>query len=313
MLSRLSLPPGVERLSVLACAEKGCLTYYVGSDVDHVAHLRNCALVVGPEFEGGLPEEWGVHLIRTSSAKEAFYRLSAEFKEDYLETERLQFVDGVWVHPEAKLGSGVQLAPGAVIGKCVLGDGVSIGPHAVIYAKTRIGNGTSIGASTVVGTAGMMWVWGGPDGREKVFLEQLGSVTIGAGCRIGSNISIVRGNANEATVLEDGVCVAHGSMIGHGSRLGRNVHLANNVSLGGGVVLEEGAFLGSGSVVSPGKSLAAGCILGAGSTLVSNGDKLGVYVGAPARWKGEVKQKMSGVPEWKRAEDVKNDSSPPGL
>ena len=24
----------------------------------------------------------------------------------------------------------------------------------------------------------MMWVWGGPDGREKVFLEQLGSVTI---------------------------------------------------------------------------------------------------------------------------------------
>lgn len=298
MLSRSSLPAGVERLSVLACAEKGCVTYYTGSDVDHVAHLRDCVLVVGPDFEGALPEEWGVHLIRTSSAQEAFYRLSAEFKEDYLESDRLQFLNGVWLHPEAKLGSGVQLAPGAVIGNCVLGDDVSIGAHAVIHAKTHIGNGTSIGASTVVGTAGMMWVWGGPDGREKVFLEQLGSVTIGEGCRIGSNISIVRGNANEETVFEDGVCVAHGSMIGHGSRLGRNVHLANNVSLGGGVTLEEGAFLGSGSVVSPGKSLAAGSILGAGSTLVSDGDKVGVYVGSPARWKGDVKQNMSGVPKW---------------
>ena len=158
----------------------------------------------------------GRYLIRTSSAQEAFYRLSAEFKEDYLESDRLQFLNGVWLHPEAKLGSGVQLAPGAVIGNCVLGDDVSIGAHAVIHAKTHIGNGTSIGASTVVGTAGMMWVWGGPDGREKVFLEQLGSVTIGEGCRIGSNISIVRGNANEETVFEDGVCVAH-SMIGHGS------------------------------------------------------------------------------------------------
>ena len=86
----------------------------------HVAHCRTVSYGGWTRLKGRCREEWGI-LIRTSSAQEAFYRLSAEFKEDYLESDRLQFLNGVWLHPEAKLGSGVQLAPGAVIGNCVLG------------------------------------------------------------------------------------------------------------------------------------------------------------------------------------------------
>ena len=299
MVSRDSLPTGVNRMSVLPNADKGCVTYYTGTDLHHVAHLRECALLVGPDFKEELPQEWEVEVIRTRAAQEAFYRLSADFKEDYLESEKLELKAGAWVHPEAKLGERVVIGHGAVIGPCEIKDDVVIGPQAVVYAKSTIEKGTMIGASTVVGVAGMMWVWGGPDLKEKVFLEQLGSVKIGAGCRLGSNISVVRGNANEETVIEDGVCIAHGSMIGHGCQLGENAHLANNVSLGGGVRLGHSTFLGSGSAVAPGKKLGSGSILGAGSTLVSTSEEPGVYVGTPAKFKHAPKRNMSGVPTWK--------------
>ena len=299
MVSRESLSPGVNRLSVLPNAGEGCATYYAGSDVNHVSHLRDCVLIVGPDFKDELPSHWKVLVIRTPAAQEAFYRLSAEFKEDYLESEKLELRGGAWVHPEAELGERVLIGHGAVIGPCEIKDDVVIGPQAVIYAKSKIEKGTSIGASTVVGVAGMMWVWGGTDRREKVFLEQLGSVKIGEGCRLGSNISVVRGNANEETVIENGVCIAHGSMIGHGCQLGENAHLANNVSLGGGVRLGHSTFLGCGSAVAPGKKLGSGSILGAGSTLVSTSEETGVYVGTPAKFKHAPKRNMSGVPNWK--------------
>ncbi len=299
MLTRRLLPSLVKRLSVLSNADEGSLTYYTGVELGPVSHLRRCALLVGPEFHQKLPEEWGVEVIQTHSAQEVFYRLSEEFKEDFLESERLQPSKSAWVHPEAKLGAGVKLGPGSVIGNCVLEDGVTVGPQALVYSKSHIKEGTSIGASTVVGAPGMMWVWGGAGKKEKIFLEQLGGVEIGSNCRIGSNITIVRGNANEVTKIGNDVCIAHGSMVGHGCRIDDLGHLANKVALGGSVVLGKACFLGSGATVSPGNVLTDGVVLGAGATLVKNAVEPGVYVGCPAVRKEATKRDMRGVPKWR--------------
>jgi UDP-3-O-[3-hydroxymyristoyl] glucosamine N-acyltransferase len=284
-----------KHLSVLKNAGPGCITYYSGLEWAHVEHLQGCTILVQEEFSHVFFPEKEVECCKVADPQVEFYKLSAAFREDYLNRDDMVQAGGAWVHKDAQIGKGVELGLGAVIGACCLENGVRIGENAVVYAKTKVGSGTSIGASTVIGAAGMMWVW---DGKSKIFLEQLGGVSIGQDCHIGSNITIVRGNANENTEIGQGTCIAHGSMIGHGCRLGQNVHLANSVALGGSVSIGARCFLGSGSAVSAGKTMVDEVILGAGAVLTESAIKKGVYVGVPAKWKSNASEQMSGMPMW---------------
>ena len=142
-----------------------------------------------------------------------------------------------------------------------------------------------------------MWVW---NGEDRVFLEQLGGVKIGRDCFIGSNVSIVRGSANEITTIGDYTCMAHGTKIGHGSQIGQYNHFANNVSIGGSVVSGRSCFFGSGSTVPPGKILGDEVIVGAGAVITKNCPHSGISSGVPAIRRGDVKDGMSGIPAWRK-------------
>jgi len=277
-------------LSILSEAAPGCITYYTGNSLDHCCHLKDCTLICHTGFTPSLP---GVTLIHTDDPQLYFYRLSKEYAEDYVEVSSLQYINGSYIHKDAKIHPSTEIHPGCTIGKAVIGEDCVIHAGCMIYAKTIIGKGTYIEANTVIGAAGMMWVW---DGEEKIFLEQLGRVSIGNNCRIGSNITIVRGSANEVTMIGDGVCMAHGTKIGHGCHIGRDVHFANNVSLGGSVSVHDRSFLGCGSTVSPRCKISATVILGAGACMTGSTCEPGVYVGVPARKIKEIDQSHSGVP-----------------
>jgi UDP-3-O-[3-hydroxymyristoyl] glucosamine N-acyltransferase len=281
------------KLSVLKNATEGCITYYTGYEMNHVSHLKNCKLYCNKDFS---PDLENVEIVNVADPQLEFYKLSEEFKEDYLESEMMINKNGYWIHKEAEIGEGTTILPGCVIGKCVIGKSVTINPNCVIFSKTKIEDDTVIDSNCSIGSSGMMWVWAG---NEKVFLEQLGDVKIGKGCKIGANSCVVRGSANESTIIEEYVCLAPGCMIGHGTVIKRNTHLANNVSTGGSSHISSNNFIGSGSTISPGsKILVENVILGAGGVVVDIISEPGVYAGVPAKKIKNVEKKMKGVPNW---------------
>ena len=277
-------------LSVLSNANDGAITYYVGDNEEDVRHLVNCTLLCKSNFNPNLNN---VNLIQSQNPQLDFYKLSKKYKKDYLEENKLESIDDYYLHQDASVGKNVTIGKGCVIGKCTINDNVVIHPNVVIYAQTMIMSDVVIEANTVIGAEGVMWVW---DNEDRVYLNQLGGVIIEKQCRIGSNVTIVRGSANENTIIGEGTCMAHGTLVGHGCIIGKNNHFANNVSLGGGVKITDNCFFSSGVVLSAGVNINKVILVGAGGVLINDVEKGGVYIGVPAKWKKEYQGKMSGVP-----------------
>jgi len=271
-------------LSILPNAQRGMLTYYVGDNPEHVKHLKGCKLFCKQTFK----DLTNVHQVIVENPQLEFYKLSHTVRDEYT------FNQG---NNTQNVGSNCKIHPTAVIGDgVIIGDNVTIGPNSVVYSKTEIGNGTRIDANCSIGTEGMMWVW---DGTTKVFLRQLGGVKIGTNCIIGSNTSIVRGSANEHTILKNNVNLAPGCCIGHGTEIGENVHFANNVTIGGSVKISNNCFLGCASTINPRIELQSdNIILGAGSVVTKNLKESGVYVGVPAKKIKNIEQNLKGIPSW---------------
>jgi UDP-3-O-[3-hydroxymyristoyl] glucosamine N-acyltransferase len=285
-----------EILSVLRNASAGCITYYVGNNPDHVAHLKDCTLYCRNDFDVDLP---GVTLLRFENPQLEFYRLSAQYKEDYLDSSRIRYNEKhrAYIHEQAVIEPSVRIGPGSVIGKVNIGEGTIIDSNVTIYSKTSIGAGCEIQSNTTIGAAGMMWIW---HAGKKVFLEQLGSVVIEDDCRIGSQIEITRGSANEVTRIGTGTCLAHGCMLGHGCEVGPFTHMANGILLAGGVTLAGYNFIGSGVIISSGVTISAeDVVLGAGATIMKDIDTSGVYVGTPARRIKDTTDGLAGMPDWR--------------
>ena len=285
-----------KRLSVLKNATEGCVTYYVGDNIDHVSHLKDCTLICKKGFSPDLP---GVDFIHFENPQLEFYKLSE--RNDHGKFSETFFYPGKYtVGPNTKISDSASISPGVVIGKNVsIGDRVFIGPNTVIYDGVDIKEGTIIGANCCLGDSGILWVY---DGDKKVHLEQSGGLIIEENCVIGSLVEICRGSANENTVIGKNTCIAHGANIGHGCIIGESVHMANGILLGGGCSIASNSFLGSGVIVAAGKKIKVeNCVFGSGTVITRDIKEEGVYVGSPARRiRNKVDDKLSGVPELRR-------------
>lgn len=272
------------KLSVLKNANSGTITYYVGDNIEHVSHLKDCTLICK---EGFTPKLDGVKFIHTEDPQLYFYKLSSEIERNYTFNQMYEKGENTEIHSSCIIGDGV-----------IIGNNVSIGPNTVIYSRTVIQDNVRIDSNCTIGTEGMMWVW---ENNRKVFLKQLGGVIIKENCIIGSNSVIVRGSANENTILNNDVNLAPGCLIGHGCQIGKYSHFANGVNLGGSSYVGDYNFLGSGSIISAGvKIRVENVIIGAGSTVIDDIEDEGVYVGAPAKKIKESLDKLSGVPKWRK-------------
>jgi UDP-3-O-[3-hydroxymyristoyl] glucosamine N-acyltransferase len=283
-------------LSVLKNSKENCITYYNGENIEHVSHLKNCTLICKPNLNFNLPS---VNIVESNDPQLYFYKLSESYKKDYLGQNRLKYVDKYksHIHEDAQIEDDVVIFPNCVIGSVKINSGCVIHPNTVIYSETIIGKNVTIESNSVIGAEGVMWVW---DKGKRIKLHQLGNVVIEDNVFIGSNVTIVRGSANESTYIGNSCVIAHGSMIGHGSYLSEKCHLANNVSIGGSVYIANESFLGSGSVVSPGTKINKTIVLGSNSLAINIIDEEGVYVGSPSKKIKEINGKMNGVPEVKK-------------
>lgn len=272
-------------LSILPNAGFGSITYYDGDDANHLSHLKNCKLICKKRFN----IDESVEQIVVEDPQLHFYKLSNKVSNTYIFNNNLDYKVGenCEIHKTATIGVGVKI-----------GDNVEIGPNVVIYSHTTIGNNVTIDSNCTIGTEGMMWVW---DNNKKVYLRQLGGVFIEDNVRICSNCVIVRGSANELTIIRKGSNLAPGCCIGHGTEIGEHVHFANNISTGGSTKIAGYNFVGSGVVFRAGVRVTSNdVIIGAGSVVSTNIDNSGVYVGVPARWIKKSEGKLNGMPKWRR-------------
>jgi UDP-3-O-[3-hydroxymyristoyl] glucosamine N-acyltransferase len=141
---------------------------------------------------------------------------------------------GAFVHPAARIESGVTIDPGAVIGpRAEIGSGSVIGAGAAIGAGVRIGRDCSIGPLCAItnallgdrvivhpgcqiGQDGFGYAMS-PAGHEKI--PQVGRVIIQDNVEIGAGTAIDRG------AIKD-------TVIGEGTKIDNHVQIAHNVSIG---------------------------------------------------------------------------------
>lgn len=108
--------------------------------------------------------------------------------------------------------------------------------------------------------------------------------TVSKTARIGIGSVVMAGVVvNAGAVVGKGVILNTCSSVDHDCRVEDYSHISVGAHLAGTVTIGKGAFIGAGAVVSNNLSVISGCIVGAASAVIHDLNKIGTYVGVPAR------------------------------
>ena len=192
------------------------------------------------------------------------------------------------IYPGTKLGADVEIGDYAVLGKqpvlgprstasreelppLIVGDGVRILSHAVVFAGTRLGAGVIVGDQACV--------------RERCDLA--GDVVIGRGAFVENDVSVgertkVQANAyvTAYSTLEEDVFIAPCVVTANDNFMGRT---ERRHDLRQGPTIRRGARIGAAAVLLPGIEIGEEAFVGAGAVVLSDVPPRAVVVGNPAR------------------------------
>lgn len=145
------------------------------------------------------------------------------------------------VHPAARLGSGAEVGPFAVIeADVVIGDGTVIGPHVVIDRDVIIGRENRLATGVVIGAV--------PQHRQ--YSGERSFVRLGDRNVLGEYATVSRGfGEGTATEIGDDNYVMSYVRIDHNCRIGNGVVLTSGAGLGGFVAISDQAYVGGNSGV----------------------------------------------------------------
>jgi UDP-3-O-[3-hydroxymyristoyl] glucosamine N-acyltransferase len=212
-----------------------------------------CCMLTTPDLAGMFPEH--VALAVADDPRRCFFqihnRLATEtdfYGEDFVSV----------IHPDARLHPRCWVDEKNVIVEA----GVSIGPNAAVLGRAVVGEGSTIHAGVVIGSAGFQT---SHRNGEAIELVHAGVAEIGSGSHVFANAVIARGLFRETT------------RIGRGCRIGNCAFVSHNC------VLSDGAFVGHGAVVNGNVSVGANAWIGPGATIVHGievGEGANVSLGA---------------------------------
>src|SRR5208337_5324318 len=189
------------------------------------------------------------------------------------------------VHPmavvdtNAKLGEGVEIGPFALIGPQVtLGNRVKVHSHAVITGKTSIGEACEIHPFAVLG--------GTP--QDKKYRGEDSSLTVGAHTTVREHVTMNGGTEGGGNVTRVGShCLfLAGAHVAHDCQIGDHVILVNNATLAGHVTVEEHAILGGLSAVHQWVRIGAHAFAGGMSGVENDVIPFGMVLGNRAELAG---------------------------
>ncbi len=164
----------------------------------------------------------------------------------------------VVVGPGAKIGAGSYVGAGAVIGAdCVIGEKSIIYANAVLEAETRLGQGVVVQPGAVLGADGFKYEL--LRGRWTK-IPQVGHVELGDGVEVGANTCIDRASYTVTAVgpntkVDNLVQIAHNVRVGENcvvvsqTGIAGSTTVGNNTILAAQVGLADNLTVGNGAVV----------------------------------------------------------------
>jgi len=146
-----------------------------------------------------------------------------------------------FVHPDAKLGPNVTVAPFATIDSDVeIGEGSWIGPNAVVQDGARIGKNVKIFPGAIIASIP----------QDLKFQGEYTTTVIKDGAMIREFATINRGTTYaDTTIISENALVMAYAHVAHDCIVGRNSIIANTVNLAGHVIVEDFAIIGGSCAV----------------------------------------------------------------
>ena len=181
--------------------------------------------------------------------------------------------EGVSIGPCAVIDSGVEIGPGTVIGSgCRIGENTRIGSgcrfdsNVVVYHNCVIGNNVIIQANSTIGSTGFGYAF--VEGSHRL-IPHNGGVVIEDFVEIGSNSCIDRAKFDN-TVIGAGTKIDNLVQIAHNAVIGKCCLIAGQVGIAGSVRLGDGVIMGGNSGVSDQVEIGAGTMVGTTSVVLKD-------------------------------------------
>jgi UDP-N-acetylglucosamine acyltransferase len=196
------------------------------------------------------------------------------------------------VHPDARLGAGVEIGPFCVVGGgAAIGDRCSLGPHVVIDGRTTLGPDNVVTAMASLG---------GPP-QDLKYKDEPTTLQIGARNHIREFVTINRGTAGgggRTQVGDDNLFMAY-AHVAHDCTVGSRTIFANAATLAGHVEVGDDATVGAFSGIHQFTRVARHAFIGGYSVVTQDALPWVLTVGNRAESHGinVIGLKRRGVPE----------------
>jgi UDP-3-O-[3-hydroxymyristoyl] glucosamine N-acyltransferase len=281
--------------------------------LDDLAATRAGACLLAPRFQAAAPDTLAV--LVTAEPYRAFVAVARALFPAALRPSSLSGEGGrtasAQVHPSARLETGVNVDPLAVIGPgAEIGAGTLIAAGAVIGPQVRIGRDCVVGAGATVlhaligdrviihsgariGQDGFGYL-PGPQGHQKI--PQTRRVVIQDDVEIGANTTIDRGSTRD-TVIGEGTKIDNLVQIAHNVMIGRHCMIAGQTGISGSAKVGDFVMMGGKVGIADNVTVGAGAMLGAQAGLMSDVPAGARFVGSPAQ---PVRDFMKGVAALRR-------------
>ncbi len=179
------------------------------------------------------------------------------------------------IHPEAKIQTGVQIAPGCLIEKdVVIGSGTTIAKGTIIKNGVEIGKNNEIHPYAVIGDTP----------QDKSHENILGKIVIGDSnvIREFTTIHLPVGEKAETKIGDKNYLMAY-SHVAHNCKVGNNVLLVNGATLGGFVEVEDFAYISAFVPVHQWVKIGAYSIIGGGLRIIKDLVPFAMAAGSPLK------------------------------
>lgn len=162
------------------------------------------------------------------------------------------------VHPNAKIGSNVEIGPYAYVDENVeIGDGCKIHPHAVIYPYVKIGRNTEVFPGAVIGAVP----------QDLKFDGEITYVEIGDNVTIRECATINRGtkaSGKGITRIGSNTLIMSYVHVAHDCKVGSHCILVSHVGIAGETDVDDWAIIGGGTLVHQFSHIGTHAMVGGG-------------------------------------------------
>ncbi len=163
---------------------------------------------------------------------------------------------------EAELGEGVEVGPWAMIGPGVrVGDGTVVGPRVLIERDTEVGEDCRLANGAVLGT----------DPQDLKYQGERSALVVGDRTVVREFATLNRGTqATGRTVVGSDCLIMAYAHVAHDCELGNHVVLANSVHMAGHVLIEDWATVGGVTPIHQFVRIGAHAFVGGGSRVAQD-------------------------------------------